>query len=318
MNETEKSERVSGTYSFVDFLSRIEPELHQLMTCFAKRDGQQIDFSRVGLAFVNGLLGLMSGLGGGPIVPVPRLLIRTAELSNRIVSFVLDREVHFGTGVLIGPDLVLTASHLFFEQETGRLIDRARLKRITVEARTTLIDNILMPGPPRTANLYQPEGDLWLLDPPLRDDVAQRDLLSLDFAIVRIDERFGDDHVGGANQTRKWFELPTADDAPVLSDDLIVHVFEFLDREELLTSVGQTRGIVDNGYRVLHTASTLGSGSGAPLVDSELNLLAIHIGGAVSGEVPRTNRALPIRRVAEIIDQPLPAGSSIRSMCGRS
>jgi hypothetical protein len=273
-----------------------------------------LDLFVIALSITKVLFDLRGSMpGGSPILPVPDLITETARLSNRIVSFVLDDHTHFGTGVLVGPEHVLTAAHLFFEPETGRLIDRERQGRITVEVHTTLIDKIVVEGPRRKAHLYEPHTDAWLLDPGLKGDVAQRDVNALDFAIVRISERFGDDQVGGGD-TRRWFPIPTAANAAVLADDLVLHVFEFLDRERLLTSIGLVRGVVENGMRVLHTASTLGSGSGAPIVNTHLNLVALHVGGPISGEVPRANRALPIRRVAEVIDRPLFGGVTIRSM----
>ncbi|HYI11149.1 MAG TPA: trypsin-like peptidase domain-containing protein [Thermoanaerobaculia bacterium] len=250
-------------------------------------------------------------VGGSPIVPFPRYLIETVRISNQIVSFVLDGLTHFGTGVLVGPSSVLTAAHLFFDAG-GQLIDRGRLSRITVEAHTTLLGDFIMQGKRRTVRLSGIDSNQWLIDPKMENDLAQRDVDLLDFAIVRLDEPLGYDPVGPEH--RGWFVIPSAPQCRVLTSNLGIRVFQFLDREELLTSAGIIHNVVENGYRALHTASTASSASGAALADAQGSLVAIHIAGAATGERPKLNRALPIRRVAEIIDWQPERGVTIRSL----
>jgi hypothetical protein len=74
------------------------------------------------------------------------------------------------------------------------------------------------------------------------------------------------------------------------------------------------RDVTQDGYRVLHTASTADSASGAALMDDDFHLLAMHLSGSASGEWPRSNRGLPIGRVAEVIDQPMANGSTVRAL----
>ncbi|MBV8547408.1 MAG: trypsin-like peptidase domain-containing protein [Acidobacteria bacterium] len=248
--------------------------------------------------------------GSSPIVPVPKHLLDLVNATNQIVSFILDDTTHFGTGILVGPGYVLTASHLFFERTTRKLTDSTRLPRITAEVQTTRIGSTLMPGETISSPLYQPDTNDWLIDPPIKDGVAQRELFNLDFAIVKLKESLGDDMVGKLK--RGWFKIPTADAAEVLTAGLGFRILQFLDRGPLLTSAGFVHKVNPNGMRVLHTASTAQSASGAPLLSDEGNLLGIHVSGCPSNELPKFNRAIPIRRIAEIIDEPDANGDTIR------
>jgi hypothetical protein len=261
-------------------------------------------------ASINKIVKFSSAGGSSPIVEAPKHLLDLVNATNRIVSFILDDKTHFGTGILVGRRYVLTASHLFFERKTRRLIDSSRLKRITAEVQTTLMDTALMPGEPNSSPLYEPDTDQWLVDPPIKDGVAQRELFNLDFAIVRLVKALGDDDVGSV--TRSWFKIPTADGAELLTANLGFRILEFLDRGPLLTSSGFVQKVNPNGMRVQHTASTAGSASGAPLISDKGNLLGIHVSGCPSNELPKFNRAIPIRRIAEIIDEPDDNGKTIR------
>jgi hypothetical protein len=242
-------------------------------------------------------------------VPVSRHLIETVRISNRIASFVLDGARHFGTGILVGPAHVLTAAHLFFDERGRPNYDR--LNRVKVEGRTTFFSDIMKAGPPWTANLSSSTPDQCFVEPKIVSGAANRELDRLDFAILTLDERVGEASVGA--ERRRWVDIPAARSAQVLSADLVIRAFQFLDRKELLASSGCVREITVDGMRVLHTASTADSASGAAIVDDEFNLVALHLAGPASGEYPKANHALPIARVAEIIDQVRTDGTTARS-----
>ncbi len=255
------------------------------------------------------------GSGGGPIVPLPQHLVDLVIASNRIVSFVLDGKTHFASGILVGPNYVLTAAHLFFER-TRKLIDRARLGRISAEVHSTLLDGVIMEGEVSSSPLADTVTNDWLLDPTLDQyDVAERDVEDLDFVIVKLRDNLGDETVGG--DKRGWFDIPTTETAEVLTANLGLRVLQFLDRGPLLASTGFVHQVSPDGLRVLHTASTADSASGALVISDRGNLVAIHVSGSASGERPKYNRAIPIRRIAEVIDrssgQPLTVRARMKS-----
>ena len=314
------TEEKTQARTFSDYLAAYDGQLAELFLPLREFVSENFEKLRTGdasaVAYVRYLLASAGSLlpfvflPGHPIIPLARYLSETVKISNRIVSFVLEDRRHFGSGMLVGPSHVLTAAHLFFTEQ-GVLIDRNRLRRITAEVHTTLIGDVIVEGARSTAGLYKPDSDKWIIDPITVGELAQRDVYDLDFAIVRLDKPLGDELVGAA--PRGWFEVPTAASAELLAPDVALQVFEFLDRERLLTSTGFVRGLERNGMRVLHTASTASSASGAPILSMGSGLIAMHLGGAFSGEVPPSNRALPIRRVAEVIDQSV-GGATIRSL----
>ena len=261
-------------------------------------------------ALADKFLTFLSDIGKGPIFPVPRQIADLVRVSNRIVSLVLDGTIHIGNGILVGPSQVLTAAHLFFEQD-GNIIEPRRPSRITVEAQTIYLGSMVMQGPPRSVRLASPDSGGWAIEPEVVNGKAMREVRLLDFAIIKLAEDLGHETVGQDN--RGWIQIPTERNAPVLSKDLPIRVLQFLDRGPLLTSSGVVREVLPDGSRMLHSASTEDSASGAAIEDDEFALIGMHLGGSASGEQPRSNRGLPIRRVAAVIDTVRSDGTTIRS-----
>lgn len=280
---------------------------------FLTADGENVDAAAQRFRTIDLLFSLFDVLKPGSIVPVPRQLINLATISNRTVSFVLDGHTHIATGILVGPSTVLTAAHVFFDQEEQKLIERNWYGRLTVEARTTFYGNIVVEGPRVSSKLSESDPRAWLVDPKVDGNgLADREVEDLDFAIIKLEKPLGNNEIGSGIK-REWFEIPTVKAAPILPPYLQLRVLQFLDREALLGSSGFVLRLDERPSRILHTASTADSASGSPIVDDEFRLLGIHVGGAASGERPKANRGLPISRVAESIDQPRGGRSTVRS-----
>jgi hypothetical protein len=241
---------------------------------------------------------------GSVILPAAKYLLETIRISNRVVSFVLDQTTHLGTGVLIGNSYVLTAAHLFFGED-GRLIDLRRLRRISVAIDTTLLGDVTAKVARRFADLSD------FADPGVIDGVAQRDVRDLDYAIIEIDAEPGTDNVGAGEQ-RHWFTVPGAATAPILIAGSPLRIFQYIDTQELRVATGVLGHFTRYEERIEHRASTVSGASGAPLVNDEGQLLAIHVSGALSGVFPKANYALPIGRIAEQLDTLDPFGNTIR------
>jgi hypothetical protein len=123
----------------------------------------------------------------------------------------------------------------------------------------------------------------------------------------------GYDDVGDGEQ-RGWFEIPSAETSPILANGLSLRVFQFLDAKELRVSTGVFRDFTTDGFRVAHTASTVDGASGSPLIGAQGEFLALHVSGALSGVLPRSNYALPASLIAASVDQPGANGKPIRSL----
>ncbi|HEX7139692.1 MAG TPA: hypothetical protein VF219_17705, partial [Vicinamibacterales bacterium] len=89
---------------------------------------------------------------GSKIMPAPGELQNGVRVANRVVSFILDDSIQYGTGILVGPSHVMTAAHLFFTS-TGELIDPTRISRTTIAVETTLLGDIVFKSSPKSATI---------------------------------------------------------------------------------------------------------------------------------------------------------------------
>lgn len=232
---------------------------------------------------------------GATITSVPKQLRQLIRTSNRICRFVLDGErTNFGTGFLVGPRCVLTAAHLFFDED-GTLLDEHRAKRVRVEFQTMYVGSIVSPGAITRVRLHE----CWAVDPKLDASgrrATRSDVGRLDYAVVRLASDSGDDSVGLAER-RGWFEIPEANGCPVLNPTLQVRILQYAATDELQTSSGFVAGVTEQRRRVLYTASTLNASSGSAVLNERLCLAAMHLGGP---QDPATglNEGVPLRRIA--------------------
>ena len=293
----------------IESLGQLHPALRWAAQTISQRYNSSLDVAVKLL--LSSLTDVISDIiiGGNPISPMPAYILDTVRISNRVVSFLLDGTTHFGTGILVGPAHVLTAAHLFFD-EVGDLIDPSRTGRTTVAVDTTLLGDIML----KTQRTMIPllEAPHCHVDPEVIGISAQREVEKLDFAIVKLSKSIGNDGVG-SNEQRSWFDIPTVETAPILAPDLPLRVFQFVDAKELRVSTGVFREFTSDGFRVAHTASTVDGSSGSFALNDRVQLLAMHVSGPLSGEVPRCNYALPVSRVAESIDLPGADGKTVRS-----
>lgn len=284
---------------------------HDALTGNSKETSSFLDLG-IKLTLLSWVQGILDSINpGSPIVSATQHLTDGFRLSNRVVSFVLDGKTHYGTGVLVGPKHVLTASHLWFDED-GELIDDSRIHRTTVVVNTTRLGNVLAKEQSSTS-LDGSDAAGVLIDPCLNGIIPRRrNVAQIDFAIVRIRDPLGNDSVGNG-ETRHWVELPTADTAPVVTPEMPVRAFQYIDAKEPRLSAGFVRGFTADGLRALHTASTIGGSSGSPVLNQKDELVGLHVSGMISGEFPKSNRALPIGLIADVIDK-VQNGITIRSL----
>lgn len=238
--------------------------------------------------------------GVSAIVPVPEVVRDTIRISNRMCRFTLDDEpeTNFGTGFLVGPEHVLTAAHLFFNEDRS-LIEAERHTRVRVEFETLMIGEFIAASRGVTEVRL---AENWLMD-PARDDnaMATRDVKDLDYAIVRLATDVGNQTLGSGYR-RGWFEIPEPDAAPVVVAGTMVKIFQYVDRASLRQSLGWVTRISRDRSVVYYTASTLDAASGSAVLDDQSRLVAIHTGGPDDVGTSE-NRGIPLIRAAGVLEK---------------
>ncbi|MER8569007.1 serine protease [Mesorhizobium sp. M0924] len=196
----------------------------------------------------------------------------------------------FGTGWLIGPDLLITNYHVIhtFKPAAGNGADVAGV--------TCRFD---VTEPPTTGKGRECKFAAdWLVDgsPPgaaeREEGTAAPTEAELDYAVIRLAEAVGDDEVE-QKMARGQVDLGTHGAAPGQNDVLLV-----VQHPEGLPqrfAFGNAKdSLKPEDLRLQHTANTLKGSSGSPVVNIDLAIVALHqAGGDGTG-----NQCVPIERVA--------------------
>lgn len=207
----------------------------------------------------------------------------------------------YGTGVLVGADLVLTNHHVLAPVIDGASPGGVRFRfgyRVvdskTVEMGTEhglAAEWFVAASPPSAADLQAAPAEL-----PAADE--------LDFALVRLDASPGNDAVAG--RTRGWVHLASATTKLVVGLPLALVQHP---KELPVKVVLDTEGVLAvnaNGTRVTYRANTFRGSSGSPCFSLELGLVALHHAGEPAFDAGR-NEGVPIAAIIEHLAR-LPAG----------
>jgi hypothetical protein len=201
-----------------------------------------------------------------------------------------------GTGFLVGPDLVLTNQHV-----VKRLVGDAALAPHTLvrfDYKQTDQGKPVLASKVTEVRL----AGQWLVDssPPSKKDwdatLGDAGLDELDFALVRLATKIGDEPVGGSSgdqnaQPRGWIDVAAAGLAPDIGQQIFI--FQHPDGEPLRLSVGTITEYNGNKSRVRYDANTKDGSSGSPCFNASLQLCALHHAHDTN-RPPRWNQAVPI------------------------
>lgn len=208
---------------------------------------------------------------------------RLVEIGPRICRVAVDVSPNavYGTGFLVGPDLVLTNYHVIESVVLGEQ-DRATAHRGRVMSSDVqlLFDykklpdgTAVNPGVPYRLNgstlsswLVHASPPSPLDDKPMTGAVPEPD--QLDFALLRLADNPGD--------MRGWIELP--DEPPELTPGMAWFILQHPKSRPLKLAI-DTDGVIAvnaNATRVTYRTNTEGGSSGSPCFDSDWNLAALH------------------------------------------
>ena len=204
-----------------------------------------------------------------------------------------------GTGVLIGPDLVLTNAHVVWGllprngSDTG---DGSTVELVFDFKRQE--DTVVDPG--RRVRL----ADDWLVawrpyseahDPGDRGGLP--DEAHLDYAVLRTTERL--------DANRGWLDLTDLPDQPP-ADESFLAILQHPQNGPQSVGFGEVVGLNGNGTRLRHRVNTLGGSSGSPCFDHLWRPVALHHGGDPNYDVllpDSFNQGIPIGRIVADLEQ---------------
>lgn len=284
---------------FVDLVAQVpfRPDLLEVQMVLATREGWDASLTHgmnrdslerllgKGNAFVN------AQALGSLMARVPRQVCQVKTPGNN------------GTGFLIGPDLVLTNSHVigtsaeiavrfdyFGENQGGEWIEIDR-------------DWTIVRSPSSSADETEPFG--------------QPDAKELDYAVLKLSKAPGKD--SGEAGERKWVDLSEAPPYPEKLDAAVIVGFPAADDDDakqmpLSVSFGARAfdAMNANQTRVAYKVDTKPGSSGSPVFSSKLRPVVLHHSGGADkkGADPQTgfgenNRGIPLKTIFESFPEDL-------------
>jgi V8-like Glu-specific endopeptidase len=233
-------------------------------------------------------------LPGGAIVDLPTMQRRVRCVCR--IDYADQSPPGVGTGFLVGPDLVLTNSHVVRRVQEVQPSQRASVEkqlrfRFDLLERADAVDAL---GRSTTAMLNGGSAILRTSPTGGMERVGGRGepgMDELDYALIRVSERVGDDPIE-KGERRGYMRLKTS---ASLHNGAIM-VLQHPMRGELQFALGNVLGTNSSGSRVKHTAATQKGSSGSPVLDAMLGLVALHNGTRRGTEYEKQsyNTAVPL------------------------
>lgn len=219
-------------------------------------------------------------LPGGAMVQLDTLQRRVRCVCR--VDYADQSPPGYGTGFLVGPDLVLTNWHVL-----KRVIDAPGAAK-ELRFRFDLLDSAAAADARGRVARAKANGSPVVRWSPaagveLEGGAGEPTMQQLDYTLVRLDERVGDDPVPSGG-TRGHIVLQKAMPQPPVDSGLMVLQHPL--RGPLQFAIGRVLGLNEAGSRLRHTAATQWGSSGSPVLDTALGPVALH-----NGSRPGTMRA---------------------------
>jgi hypothetical protein len=226
---------------------------------------------------------------GNGTMDVGPWLRRLGEIEGQVCRIEIDtgNPPDYGTGFLVGPDVLMTNYHVL-EKVLNGVVPPSKL--------TLRFDYKMLANGPAvhagTTYRLAAEPEKWLLhaSPYSAHDLAASPLGTpqpdeLDYALLRVAASPGLDPVGAPAasladpQPRRWVELPAA--LPELKKESTVFIVQHPEGAPLKMALDTQSviGVNSNGTRVRYATTTEGGSSGSPCFDANWNLIALHHSG---------------------------------------
>jgi len=249
---------------------------------------------------------------------------RLGEIEGRVCRIEVATNVGsvYGTGFLVGPDLVLTNYHVVeavIAGQGGPSAPQARAQKSDVRL---LFDYKLMPG--GQVNPGTPVGLREIVDYSPYDPVDMEPLPrsrdphpeNLDYALLRLETQgtkpFAARPIGSKPEpgapSRGSIALPSVGQPLPLPPHAPMFIVQHPDTEPMKLALDEDAIIAVNGNntRVTYKTNTLGGSSGSPCFNQDLELAALHHAGDPKyGPLyhPEFNEGIPITAILELLEK---------------
>jgi hypothetical protein len=212
---------------------------------------------------------------------------RLNALARRMCSIEVPTGEACGTGWLVGPDLVLTNYHVIED------VQKNAVAAGDVTCRFDYFTDGADGVPCGIAADWLGDWSPYALADE-RADAPDPTIDELDYALIRLARRVGDEDAGGS--TRGWVSVLAK--PPVMVAEDLVMVPQFPDGRSLEMSFGKALAYNNTATRLRYDANTEEGASGSPAVTMRLEPFGLHH-AAGPGRSQKFNQCVPLRLIVQ-------------------
>lgn len=199
---------------------------------------------------------------------------------------------NYGTGFLVGEDLVLTNYHVVEPEVNGVALPsdlRFRFDYSTAD------------GADRQGVVVRASEDWLITSSPysaadLKPTAGGPTSSELDFALIRLAEPIGSS--SDSSPARNFIAL--TEKAPTVKEGDVIFILQHPQGAPLALAAGVVEQPVPGGLRIRYDANTEGGSSGSPVFDASLTLVSMHHAGDPNWQ-PTYNQGIPIGLIARAV-----------------
>ncbi|WP_112345266.1 trypsin-like serine peptidase [Rhizobium tropici] len=207
---------------------------------------------------------------------------KLAVRENSLCRIVIDNR-RFGTGMLIGEDIVLTNHHVI---EKAIAADGESLNNVVCEFdHRETAQRVMSPVMPVQATRVLASSPFAEADQAVEPANTAPEFL--DYAVIRLAKRIADQPIVESGEPRGMTRL--LENSPELIVDQGLLILQHPNAMPMRLDLGSVTW--RNPVRIRHSAHTLHGSSGAPIFDADLSPVALHHAGY---ETSAVNQAIPI------------------------